>query len=51
MNLLSTKRKSNETNTKQKKLKTNHSVISNGDAKQPIVDCREMPFQGINIKT
>jgi len=51
MNMLTIKRKSSsitttngESNTKQKKLKTNHS-------KQPITDCRQMPFTGINIKT
>lgn len=36
-----------ESNIKQKKLETN---ISNGDNQQPINDCREIPFKGINNK-
>ncbi len=58
MNMLTNKRKSSsittikdESNNKQKKLKTNHTDIPNGDNKQAIVDCRQIPFQGINIKT
>ncbi len=60
MNMLTNKRKSSsittttikdESNNKEKKLKTNHTNIPNGDNKQAIVDCRQIPFQGINIKT
>ncbi len=60
MNMLTNKRKSSsitktttikdESNNKQKKLKTNHTTISNGDNKEAIVDCRQIPFQGINVK-
>jgi hypothetical protein len=51
--MLTMKRKSSSTttNNKQKKLKTNHSDVSNGDRKEPIVDCRQMPFKGISVKT
>jgi hypothetical protein len=53
--MLTMKRKSSSitttTNNKQKKLKTNHSDVSNGDIKEPIVDCRQMPFKGISVKT
>lgn len=59
MSMLTMKRKSssittttnNESNKKQKKLKTDHSDVSNGDSKEPIVDCRQMPFKGITVKT
>jgi hypothetical protein len=49
--MLSTKRKSVQSNPEPKKLKTNHSSISNGENQQPVVDCRQMPFKGIEIKT
>jgi len=50
LNMLTTKRKISSTTNQnqQKKLKTNNS---NEDNKQPIVDCRQMPFKGINVKT
>ncbi|CAF3664871.1 unnamed protein product [Rotaria sordida] len=58
MNMLTMKRKSssittanNETNNKPKKLKTNPTNISNGDNKESIVDCRQIPFKGISVKT
>ncbi len=53
MNMLTTKRKASSTteNNQAKKLKTNHSNISNGDNKQSVVDCREIPFQGIRVQT
>jgi hypothetical protein len=52
--MLTMKRKSSSittTNNKQKKLKTNHSDVTNGESKEPIVDCRQMPFKGISVKT
>ncbi|CAF1231189.1 unnamed protein product [Adineta ricciae] len=53
MNMLTTKRKSSSaatttTNT-AKKLKTEESSVSNGDVNQSVVDCRQMPFKGINV--
>ncbi len=56
MNMLTIKRKlssiTTSTNTKPKKMKTNHSNISNeDDNKQSIKDCRKIPFKGINNKT
>ncbi|UJR28958.1 hypothetical protein I4U23_010175 [Adineta vaga] len=51
MNMLTKKRKSSSTTTtnQQKKLKIDDSNISNGDVKQPVVDCRQMPFKGIDV--
>ncbi|CAF2670200.1 unnamed protein product [Rotaria sp. Silwood2] len=62
MNMLRTKRKlssittttitaNDETNNKPKKLKTNPTNVSNGDNKESIVDCRQIPFKGISVKT
>ncbi len=56
MNMLTTKRKASskpndELNNKPKKIKTTDSIISNGDNKQSIIDCRQIPFQGISIQT
>ncbi|CAF3323383.1 unnamed protein product [Rotaria socialis] len=59
MNVLTTKRKASsititnaETNNQPKKMKTkNQENLSNGDNKESIVDCRQIPFQGINVKT
>ncbi|CAF4788325.1 unnamed protein product, partial [Rotaria sp. Silwood1] len=59
MNMLTMKRKlssitttqNNETNNKPKKLKTNPTNVSNGDNQVSIVDCRQIPFKGINVKT
>ncbi|CAF1552212.1 unnamed protein product, partial [Adineta steineri] len=59
MNMLTKKRKSpssssitnNQSQNKQKKLKTNHTDVSNGDSKEPVVDCRQMPFKGISVET
>ena len=57
MSMLTKKRKATSTpaataapeqlDKKAKKLKTDHSSISNGDDKQSVVDCRQIPFQGI----
>ena len=58
MNVLTTKRKVSsititnaETNNQPKKMKTNQENLSNGDNKEAIVDCRQIPFKGINVKT
>jgi hypothetical protein len=61
MNMLTKKRKAASVTTptdqpaiKQKKIKTTHSTLSNGDSKEtkePIIDCRQMPFKGIAVKT
>ncbi len=50
MNMLTTKRKASskpndELNNKPKKIKTTDSN------KQSIIDCRQIPFQGISIQT
>jgi hypothetical protein len=49
--LISITKTNDQSNNKQKKLKINHSNISNGDNKQSIIDCRQLPFKGINVKT
>ena len=54
MNMLTKKCKATSTpavahqsDKKAKKLKIDHSSISNGDDKQSAVDCRQILFQGI----
>jgi hypothetical protein len=33
-----------------KKLKTTDSNVSNGDDKQSVADCRQIPFKGIHVQ-